>query len=88
MSRAAIVLVVYREPRFALRADGRALTAEDAGPDSGFPVLVHNGGGSRHLFPPAVRDARAHELRLIGYDRPAYGGSTPATRQSRGRLRR
>ena len=33
--------------------------------------------GSRHLFPPAVRDAQRHGLRPISYDRPAYGGSTP-----------
>ena len=50
---------------------------EDAGPPQGFPVLVHQGGGSRHLEPAAVRAARDHGLRLISYDRPSYGGSTP-----------
>jgi pimeloyl-ACP methyl ester carboxylesterase len=34
-------------------------------------------GGTRHLFPAAVRDAQAHGLRLISYDRPGQGMSTP-----------
>ena len=56
---------------------GRTLTVEDAGPPGGFPVLVHCGGGSRHLEPAALREARNHGLRLISYDRPSCGGSTP-----------
>ena len=41
-------------------------------------MLVHNGTpNSRHLYGPAVADAAARGLRLIGYDRPGYGGSTP-----------
>jgi pimeloyl-ACP methyl ester carboxylesterase len=56
--------------------NGRDLAVEDPGPESGFPVFVHNGAGSRHLFPPAVAEARRHGLRLIGYDRPGCGGST------------
>jgi pimeloyl-ACP methyl ester carboxylesterase len=56
---------------------GRTLTLEDAGPADGFPVLVHSGGGCRHLEPAAVREAHRHGLRLISYDRPSYGGSTP-----------
>lgn len=55
---------------------GRQIAVEDAGPESGFPVLVHH-GGTRHLFPGAVRDARAQGLRLIGYDRPGQGRSSP-----------
>jgi pimeloyl-ACP methyl ester carboxylesterase len=55
---------------------GRRIAVEDAGPESGFPVLVHH-GGTRHLFPGAVRDARAQGLRLIGYDRPGQGRSSP-----------
>jgi pimeloyl-ACP methyl ester carboxylesterase len=39
---------------------------------------VHNGTpNSRHLFAPVAADAAARGLRLIGYDRPGYGGSTP-----------
>ncbi len=67
---------MFPDPR-VVEFGGRTLTVEDAGPPAGFPVLVHCGGGSRHLEPAAVRDARRHGLRLISYDRPAYGGSTP-----------
>jgi pimeloyl-ACP methyl ester carboxylesterase len=67
---------MYPEPTL-VEVGGRTLTVEDAGPSGGFPVLVHGGGGSRHLEPAAVREARRHGLRLISYDRPAYGGSTP-----------
>jgi pimeloyl-ACP methyl ester carboxylesterase len=67
---------MYPEPRSVLVGE-RTLTVEDAGPEDGFPVLVHQGGGSRHLEPAAVREARGQGLRLISYDRPAYGGSTP-----------
>ena len=58
--------------------DGRALAVEEAGDPAGRPVLVHNGTpNSRHLFAPVAADAAARGLRLIGYDRPGYGGSTP-----------
>jgi pimeloyl-ACP methyl ester carboxylesterase len=67
---------VYPDP-LVVKFGGRTLTVEDAGPPGAFPVLVHNGGGSRHLEPAAVREASSHGLRLIGYDRPSYGGSTP-----------
>ena len=59
-----------------VRFAGRQIAAEDAGPESGFAVIVHH-GGTRHLFPGAVRDAQASGLRLIGYDRPGQGRSTP-----------
>jgi pimeloyl-ACP methyl ester carboxylesterase len=58
--------------------DGRTLAIEEAGDPGGRPVLVHNGTpNSRHLFSPVAADAAARGLRLIGYDRPGYGGSTP-----------
>jgi pimeloyl-ACP methyl ester carboxylesterase len=58
--------------------DGRTLAVEEAGDPGGRPVLVHNGTpNSRHLYAPAAADAGARGLRLIGYDRPGYGGSTP-----------
>ena len=64
--------------RTARTPDGRTLAIEDAGDPAGRPVLVHNGTpNSRHLYGPAVADAAARGLRLIGYDRPGYGGSTP-----------
>ena len=59
-------------------ADGRTLAVEEAGDPAGLPVLVHNGTpNSRHLYAPNAADAAQRGLRLIGYDRPGYGGSTP-----------
>lgn len=63
-------------PPQLVRVAGREVAVEDAGPASGFPVIVHH-GGTRHLFPAAARDARARGLRLISYDRPGQGMSTP-----------
>jgi len=57
--------------------DGRTLAVEDAGDPAGRPVLAHNGTpNSRHLYGRWVADAAGRGLRLIGYDRPGYGGST------------
>ena len=57
---------------------GRVLAVEEAGDPDGLAVLVHNGTpNSRHLYGPHVADATARGLRLIGYDRPGYGGSSP-----------
>lgn len=58
--------------------DGRVLAVEEAGDPAGRPVLVHNGTpNSRHLYGPDTRDAAERGLRLIGYDRPGYGRSSP-----------
>jgi pimeloyl-ACP methyl ester carboxylesterase len=58
--------------------DGRTLAIEEAGDPNGRPVLVHLGTpNSRHLYQPHTVDAAVRGLRLIGYDRPGYGGSTP-----------
>ena len=58
--------------------DGRTLAVEDSGDPAGRPVLVHMGTpNSRHLYGPNVRDATERGLRLIGYDRPGYGESSP-----------
>jgi pimeloyl-ACP methyl ester carboxylesterase len=58
--------------------DDRVLAVEEAGDPAGRPVLVHGGTpGSRLLYGPHVRDAAERGLRLIGYDRPGYGGSSP-----------
>jgi pimeloyl-ACP methyl ester carboxylesterase len=59
-------------------SDGRILAVEDAGDPAGRAVLVFGGApGSRHLYGPNVADAAARGLRLVSYDRPGYGGSTP-----------
>jgi pimeloyl-ACP methyl ester carboxylesterase len=59
-------------------ADGRTLAVEESGDRDGRPVLVHMGTpNSRHLYGPNAADAAARGLRLISYDRPGYGGSSP-----------
>ncbi|MCP3943938.1 MAG: alpha/beta hydrolase [Desulfobacteraceae bacterium] len=41
-------------------------------------MLVHNGTpGSKLLYNPWIKDAKLRGIRLISYDRPGYGGSTP-----------
>jgi pimeloyl-ACP methyl ester carboxylesterase len=57
--------------------DGRLLRVEQAGDLQGMPVLVHHGTpGAGHLYAPHVADAMQRGIRLIGYDRPGYGGSS------------
>jgi pimeloyl-ACP methyl ester carboxylesterase len=57
---------------------GRVLAVQESGDPAGSPVLVHNGTPmSRHMYGPHVADAAEQGLRLISYDRPGYGGSTP-----------
>jgi pimeloyl-ACP methyl ester carboxylesterase len=58
--------------------DGRTLAVRDSGDPAGRPVLVHMGTpNSRHLYDPNVQDAAERGLRLISYDRPGYGRSSP-----------
>jgi pimeloyl-ACP methyl ester carboxylesterase len=64
--------------RVVRTADGRTLAVEEAGDLDGRPVLVHMGTpNSRRLYGRNVADAADRGLRLISYDRPGYGGSTP-----------
>jgi pimeloyl-ACP methyl ester carboxylesterase len=64
--------------RIVRTPDGRTLAVEESGDPAGRPVLVHMGTpNSRRLYGPHVRDAAARGLRLISYDRPGYGGSSP-----------
>ena len=57
--------------------DGRTLRVHLAGTDDGFPVLAHHGTPSAGIIYAAWNDdATARGVRLIGYDRPGYGGST------------
>jgi pimeloyl-ACP methyl ester carboxylesterase len=62
-------------PPTILQVGGRQLALEDSG--DGFPILVQSGFGSRHLFPGAVREAGRAGFRLISYDRPGLGQSSP-----------
>ena len=58
--------------------DGRELCLEIAGNEADRPVLGHIGTpNSRHLFGAWIEDAQARGVRLISYDRPGYGRSTP-----------
>jgi len=63
---------------FVTAPDGRTLAVEDAGDRAGRPVMVHVGtpGGRRLYGRRTMADAERRRLRLIGYDRPGYGGST------------
>jgi pimeloyl-ACP methyl ester carboxylesterase len=64
---------------FVSTSDGRTLAVEDAGDRGGRPVMVHVGtpGGRRLYGPRTLADAERRQLRLISYDRPGYGDSTP-----------
>jgi pimeloyl-ACP methyl ester carboxylesterase len=56
--------------------DGRRLRVHEAGDPRGELVLVHHGTpGSGILAPWWARDAAERGIRLVGYDRPGYGGS-------------
>jgi pimeloyl-ACP methyl ester carboxylesterase len=58
--------------------DGRKLRINEAGQPDGVPVLVQRGTPqSGLLYHRWVEDAQSHGIRLIGYERPGYGGSTP-----------
>ena len=58
--------------------DGRTLHVYDSGGD-GFTVLWHHGSPQTgRLLAPLLEAARQRGIRLLGYGRPSYGGSTPA----------
>jgi pimeloyl-ACP methyl ester carboxylesterase len=57
---------------------GRTLALQEAGDPAGRPVVVHYGTPmNRRLYGPHAADAASRGLRLISYDRPGYGESTP-----------
>jgi pimeloyl-ACP methyl ester carboxylesterase len=58
--------------------DGRTLHVIEAGDPDGLPVVVHHGTpGCALQYDPHAVDAAERGIRLISYDRPGYGGSTP-----------
>jgi pimeloyl-ACP methyl ester carboxylesterase len=58
--------------------DGRRLLAHDAGDVSGQAVFVFNGTPSvGRPAAPHAEDAARNGIRLVGFDRPGYGDSTP-----------
>ncbi len=61
-----------------ISAGDRELCIEVAGDGPGGTILVCAGTpNSRHLYRRWVDDALERDLRLVGYDRPGYGGSPP-----------
>jgi len=59
--------------------DGRMLRVYEGGDPKGRPVLMQHGTPMcGRLFGPNDEDAARRGIRLIGYDRPGYGGSTRA----------
>jgi pimeloyl-ACP methyl ester carboxylesterase len=57
--------------------DGRTLRVLEDGDLGGRPVFfLHGTPGCRFLSDRQVEDARRQGIRLIGHDRPGYGGST------------
>jgi pimeloyl-ACP methyl ester carboxylesterase len=65
---------MIREHRIPV--DGRHLAVLEAGDESGPVVFVSHGTpGSALLWRGLVEDAEERGIRLLGYDRPGYGGS-------------
>jgi pimeloyl-ACP methyl ester carboxylesterase len=59
--------------------DGRTLRVAEAGPPDGLAVVTHHGTpGAGLLFRSDVESALARGIRLIAYDRPGYGHSSPS----------
>lgn len=57
-------------------AEGRTLAVHEGGDPAGFPVVMHHGTpASGLLYERHVALAHEQGIRLIGYDRPGYGGS-------------
>jgi pimeloyl-ACP methyl ester carboxylesterase len=71
-------MIVESKTTTVQAGDGRQLCVEVYGGTPERTVLIHGGTpNSRRLFDPWVADATARGIRLISYDRPGYGGSTP-----------
>jgi pimeloyl-ACP methyl ester carboxylesterase len=66
------------EPRAQGPRRPGVLAVLEAGDPNGPAVVVHHGTpGSSLLWRGLVEDAEARGIRLLGYDRPGYGGSDP-----------
>lgn len=64
-------------------SDGRPLHAVEAGDPKGIPVFFHNGTpGAAGFHDSWIEDAERRGIRLLSYDRPGYGGSSPAPGRS------
>jgi pimeloyl-ACP methyl ester carboxylesterase len=57
---------------------GRVLGVSEAGDPAGVPVLtLHGSPGAGLIYGLVDRDARQRGIRMLAYDRPGYGRSTP-----------
>ena len=78
-------MVITRTDGTLELTQGRNLGYADYGPKGGRPVLWCHGGPGSRLEPQAVaEDAAEAGFRIIGIDRPGYGGSTPVPGRSIG----
>jgi pimeloyl-ACP methyl ester carboxylesterase len=58
--------------------DGRTLAVLDAGAPGGPALVTHHGSpAAGRFYRPELESAEARGLRLIAFDRPGFGGSTP-----------
>jgi pimeloyl-ACP methyl ester carboxylesterase len=69
---------VPREQKLISLPDGRDLQVLMAGPESGLPLVIHEGTPvGLVVYPPVVRAARERGLRVVMIARPGYAASTP-----------
>jgi pimeloyl-ACP methyl ester carboxylesterase len=57
--------------------DGRSIRTASYGPADGFAVLWHHGNPGSRIAPIADDELEAAGIRLVAFDRPGAGGSTP-----------
>lgn len=66
-------------PEHDVDVGGRNVRVLESGDPSGRPVFaLHGTPGARIQWEGLVEDSQERGIRLIGYDRPGYGGSDPA----------
>src|ERR1700730_17234968 len=73
-----MIVIIEAETRSVRARDGRKLCVRVGGGECERSVLVMHGmPGCGLLYRPWVEDAAARGIRLVSYDRPGYGGSSP-----------
>ena len=63
--------------RMITAPDGRSLRTAVTGPEEGLAVLWNTGNPGSFLSPIDEETAEAENVRVVTYDRPGYGRSTP-----------
>lgn len=53
------------------------MVEEGGDPNGKLVFFLHGTPSSRMIYGPHAADAKERGIRLVGYDRPGYGGSTP-----------